>query len=106
MALSRLVTLSICSLHNLDIETNTFYNRAHRLYHAALLTRCHTQHALWSYINLGSNHIRRFIEVQIVNKEIEFFNLTSICRDKYVISSIPIYFINKESSIICIKYNK
>ena len=37
MALSRLVTLSISSLHNLDIEANTFYDRAHRLYDAAFL---------------------------------------------------------------------
>ena len=40
MALSRLVTLSIFSLRNLDIEANKFYNRANRLYGAALLTRC------------------------------------------------------------------
>ena len=39
MALSRLVTLSITSLGNLDIEANKFYYRAHRLYDAALLTR-------------------------------------------------------------------
>ena len=38
MALSRLVTLSISSLHTLDTEANTFYDRAHRLYDAALLT--------------------------------------------------------------------
>ena len=29
MALSRLVTLSISSLHNLDFEANKFYDRAH-----------------------------------------------------------------------------
>ena len=46
MALSGLVTLSISSLHNLDIEANKFYDRAHRLYDAALLIQCYTQHAL------------------------------------------------------------
>ena len=46
MALSRLVTLSISSLHDLDIEANKFYDRAHQLYDAALLTQCYTQHAL------------------------------------------------------------
>ena len=46
MALSRLVTLSISSLRNLDIEANKFYDRAHRLYDAATLIRCYTQHAL------------------------------------------------------------
>ena len=34
MALSRLVTLSISSLRNLDIEANKFYDRAHRFYDA------------------------------------------------------------------------
>ena len=37
MALSRLVTLSISSLRNLDIEANEFYDRAHQLHDAALL---------------------------------------------------------------------
>ena len=51
MALSRLVTLSISSLCNLDIEANKFYDRAHWLYDAALLTGCYTQHALWPYMD-------------------------------------------------------
>ena len=32
MALSRLVTLSVSSLRNVDIEPNKFYDIAHRLY--------------------------------------------------------------------------
>ena len=63
MALSRLVTLSISSLRNLDIEANKFYDRAHRLYDAALLTRCYTQHALRPYIDSKINHIRHFIKI-------------------------------------------
>ena len=51
MALSRLVTFSISSLRNLDIDANTFYDRAHRLFDAALLTRCYIQHALRPYID-------------------------------------------------------
>ena len=51
MALSRLVNLSISSLCNLDIEANKFYDRAHRLYDAAILTLCYTQHALRPYID-------------------------------------------------------
>ena len=47
MALSRLVSLSISSLRTLDIEANKFYDRSHRLYDTAILTRCYTQHALW-----------------------------------------------------------
>ena len=106
MALSRLITLSISSLRNLDIEANKFYDRAHQLYDAAILTRCHTHHALRPYIDSEINHIRHFIKIQFVNKGIEFINLPSIFKDKSVISSIPIYFENKESPIICYKYNK
>ena len=91
MALSRLVTLSISSLRNLDIEANKFYDIAHRLYDAAILTRCYTQHALRPYINSEMNHIRHFIKIQFVNKGIEFINLPSIFKDKSVISSIPTY---------------
>ena len=46
MALSRLITLSISSLRNLDIEANKFYDRTHQFYDVALLTQCYTQHAL------------------------------------------------------------
>ena len=105
MALSRLVTLSISSLRTLDIEANKFYDRAHRLYDAAMLTRCYTQHALRPYIDSEINHIRHFIKIQFVNKGIEFINLPSIFKDKFVISSIPTYFENKEPPIICYKYN-
>ena len=47
------------------------------------------------------NHIKHFIKIKFVNKGIEFINLPSI-----FISSIPTYFENKESPIICYKYNK
>ena len=106
MAPSRLVTLSISSLRNLDIQANKFYDRAHRLYDAALLTLCYTQHALRPYIDSKINHIKHFIKIQFVNKGIEFINLPSIFKDKAVISSIPTYVENKESPIICYKYNK
>ena len=88
MALSRLVTLYISSLRNLDIEANKFYDTAHRLYDAAILTRCYTQHALRPYIDSEINHIRHFIKIQFVNKGIEFLNLPSIFKNNSVISSI------------------
>ena len=107
MALSRLNTLSISSyLRNLDNEANKFYDRAHRLYVVVILTRCCTQHALRPFIDSEINHIRHFIKIQFYNKGIEFINLHSISKDKSVISSIPTYFENKESPIICYKYNK
>ena len=58
------------------------------------------------YIDSEINHIRHFIKIQFVNKGIEFINLPSIFKDKFVISSIPTYFENKVSPIICYKYNK
>ena len=84
MALSRLVTLSISSLRKLDtsIEANKFYDRAHRLYDAAILTRCYSPHALRPYIDSEINHIRHFIKIQFVNKGIEFINLPCIFKEK------------------------
>ena len=70
IALSRLVTLSISPLRNLDIEANKLYDRAHQLYDAALLTWCYTQHALWPYIDSEINNFRHFIKIQFVNKGI------------------------------------
>ena len=94
------------SIRNLDIEANKLYDRAHRLYVAALLTRCYTQHSLQQYIDSEIYNIRHFIKIQFVNMGIEYINLPSIFKDKSVISSIPTYFENKESPIICYKYNK
>ena len=106
MALSRLVTLSISSLRNLDIEANKFYDRAHRRYDAALINRCYTRHTLRPYIYSKIDHIRHVIKIQFVNKGIKFINLPSVFKDKSVISSIPTYFGNKESPMICYKYDK
>ena len=88
------------------IEANKFYDRAHRLNYAAILTRCYTQHALWPYKDSEINHTRHFIKVQFVNKGIEFINLPSILKDTTVISPISTYFENKQSPFICYKYNK
>ena len=63
------------------------------------------QYALRPYIDSEINHIRHFIKIQFV-KGIEFIDLPSIFKDKSVISSIPTYFENKESPLICYKYNK
>ena len=43
--LSYLSLLPISVLRSLDTEANTFYDRTNRLYDAAILTRCYTQHA-------------------------------------------------------------
>ena len=67
MAVSLLVTLFISSLCNLATDTNKFYDITH--YHdAVLLTRCYTQNILHPYIDSEINHIRQFIEIQLINK--------------------------------------
>ena len=93
-------------MRNLYIEANKFYDRAHQLYDAAIITRRYTQHALRRYIDSEINHIWHFIKVQFDSKGIKFIYLPSIFKDKSVTSSIPAYFENKESPIICYKYNK
>ena len=75
--LSYLSSLPISVLRSLDAEANKFYDRSNRLYDAALLTRCYTQHALRPVID-----------------------------SKSVQSSIPNYFKNCEVLTICYKYNK
>ena len=52
-----LSTLPISVLRSLDTEANKFYDRTNRLYDAALLTRCYTQHALRPVIDSKIDHI-------------------------------------------------
>ena len=106
--LSYLSSLPISVLRSLDTEANNFYDRTNRLYDAALLTRCYTQHALRPVIHSKINHIRHFIKIPLINKGMDFIDLPSIFRDKsvHVQSSIPNYFKNCEVPIICYKYNK
>ena len=104
--LSFLSSLPISVLRILDIEANKFNDKNHQLYDAALLTRCYSQHALRPFIDSETNHKRRFIKIPFINKEIEFFDLPSIFKDRSVTSSIPTYFHNSEPQIICYKYNK
>ena len=70
MTLVRLNTLSIPSLPYLNIEANKFYHRAHRLYDAAVLNRCYTQHAFRPYsFDREINHVTHLIKIQFVYKE-------------------------------------
>ena len=104
--LSYLSSFTISVLHSLDTEANKFYDRTNRLYDAALLTGCYTQHALRPVIDSNINHIRHFMKIPFINKGMDFIDLPSIFSDKSVQSSIPNYFKNYEVPIICYKYNK
>ena len=58
------------------------------------------------YIDSEVNHKRHFIKIPFINKGIEFIDLHSIFKDNSVILSIPNYYNNSETPIICYKYNK
>ena len=103
---SVLSSLPVSVLRNLELEPNKLYDRANKLYKAALLTRCHVQHFLSSFIDSEVNHKRHFIKIPFINKGIEFIDLHSIFNDNLVISSIPNYFNNSETPIICYNYSK
>ena len=98
--------MPISVLRNLELEANKLYDRANKLYKAALLTRWYVQHFLSPYIDSEVNHKRHFMKIPFINKGIEFIDLHSIFKDNSVISSIPYYFNNSETPIICYKYNK
>ena len=53
------------------IEANKLCGRAHRLYDAAPLIMCYTQHALHTCINTEINHIRHIIKNQCIQKRIK-----------------------------------
>ena len=80
--LSYLSSLPISFLRSLDTEADKFYDRTNRLYDAALLTRCYTQHDLRPFIDSKINHKRHFIKIPFINKGMDFINLPSIFRDK------------------------
>ena len=60
---SYLSSLPISVLRSLDTEACKFYDRTIRLYYAALLTRCYTQHAFFPVIDSKIIHIRHFIKI-------------------------------------------
>ena len=66
--LSYLSSLPISVLRSLDTEANKFYDRTNRLYDAALLTRCYTQHALRPVIDSKINHIRHLSKFLLLIK--------------------------------------
>ena len=64
--LSFLSSLPISVLRNLELEANKFYDRANKLYIAALRTRCYVQHFLSPYIDSEVNHKRHFIKIPFI----------------------------------------
>ena len=75
MFMADIVCFHISVLRSLDTEANKFYDRTNRLYDAALLTRCYTQHALCPVIDSKINHIRHFIKIPFINEGMDFIDL-------------------------------
>ena len=78
------------------LGNNNFYDRANALCRASLLTRCYVQHFFSAYIDSEVNHKQHFIKILLINKDMEFIDLHSICKDKSVISFVLNYFNNSE----------
>ena len=57
-------------------------------------------------ISILRSTINDILSKSFINKGIEFIDLHRIFKDNSVISSIPNYFNNSETPIICYKYNK
>ena len=104
--LSFLSSLPISVLRNFELEADKFYNRANKLYKAALLTRCYAQYFLRPYIDSDINYKRHFMKIPFIYKGMEFIDIHIIFKDNIVISSIPNYLNNSETPIICYRYNK
>lgn len=104
--LSRLSALPLSSLVKLDKEADDIYIRSNPLYDTATLIQSYTQHVIRPHLDKEEDHKRHFLKLLYINKGIDFVDLPSIFRDKNVINSIPDYFKNTESPIICYKYKK
>lgn len=104
--LSRLTCLSLASLRAIDEKADKIVLRTDLHYTTAILIQKYTKHVLRPHIDSASDHQRHFIKIPFVNKGIDFVDLQSIFRNKNVQDTIPKYFKNSESPIICYKYNK
>lgn len=104
--LTTLTSLSVPSLRRLDEEADKIYDRYHPFILTASFVQSYTQHILRPHIDTESDHKRHFLKISFINKGIDFINLPSIFNDKQVKDSVPKYFKNSESPIICYKYNK
>ena len=97
--------MPISVLRSLELEAYKLNDSANKLYKKVLLTRCYVQHFFSPYIDSEINHKRHFIKIPFINKGTELIDLHSIFKDDLMLSSIPNYFNNSKTPIICYKYN-
>ena len=89
--LSRLSSLSISSLKDIDEQADKIYLRTDPLVGTACLIQSYTQHVLKPHIDKESEHQRFFLKIPFINKGIDFIDIQSIFRDKNVVEYIPNY---------------
>ena len=104
--LSRLCSLPLSSLKDIDTQADKIIFRSDPLYNIASIVQSFTQHYLRPHLDKESDHKRHFLKIPFINKGIDFIDLQSIFRDSKVVESVPLYFKNLEPPIICYKYNK
>ena len=105
-ALSKICSLSVSSLRLLLTEADKVILRQDPLYETATLVDCYARHVLRPHIDKESDHKRRFLKINFINKGIHLIDLPSILNDKTITSLVPSYFCNQETPMICYKYNK
>ena len=104
--LSRLSALPLSSLSDIDDQADVIILRTDPLYKTIALVQSYTQHVLRPHIDYLSDHVRYFIKIPFINKDIDFIDFQSILRNKNVMNCIPKYFKNLEPPINCYKYKK
>ena len=103
---SFLSSLPISVLRNLELELE-LYDRASKLYKAALLIQGVMFNISLVFISILRSIINGILsKFHSLTKVLSLFDLHSIFKDNLVISSIPNYFNNSETPIICYKYKK
>ena len=104
--LSVLASTSVSILNKIDVEAEKIILRSDPLYLTACIVQNYTKHKLRPHIDEAIHHKRYFLKINFLNKGVDLIDLPSIFKNKEVIATIPDYFKNRESPIICYKYKK
>ena len=97
--LSRLSSLPLSCLRDIDEKADGIILRTDPLYNTATLIQSYTQHVLRPHIDSLKDHKRYFVKIPFINKGIDFIDLQSILRNKNVMDAIPNYFKNLDPPI-------
>jgi hypothetical protein len=99
--LSTVCSLSLSSIKRIDDECNNMFNPTDPLYECTLIIKSFTDFYLKPVIDNPLNKRRNRIKMKFCNKGIDLIDLPKIFNDKNVQKSIPPYFRNTETPLIC-----